>query len=94
MEIHDPRPSGKKPSLELRYVIMGYRGLCQIRYKHPEWFPYNGIGEGEAVDVYKKLMQLSKSPQFKIKKFERNLLELSAPYLIGEGRDPTMPGGF
>ena len=93
--IHDARPNGRKqPSLELRYVIMGYRGLCQIRYKHPEWFPHDGIGEGEAENVYKKLMQLSKSSQFKINKFERNLLELSAPYLIGEGRDPTMPGGF
>ena len=92
--IHDPRPGGKQPSLELRYVIMGYRGLCQIRYKHPEWFPHDGIDEGEAVDVYKKLMQLSKSPHFKNKKFEQKLLELSAPYLIGEGRDPTMPGGF
>ena len=92
--IHDPRPGSKQPSLELRYVIMGYRGLCQIRYKHPEWFPHDGSGEGEAVDVYDTLMQLSKTSKFKNREFEQKLLELSAPYLIGEGRDPTMPGGF
>ncbi len=93
--IHDPRPRKKQPSLELRYVIMGYRGLCQIRYKHPEWFPHDGIGEGEAENVYHTLMQLSKTFRFSTGGIdERKLLELSAPYLIGEGRDPTMPGGF
>lgn len=92
--IHDPRPRRKQPSLELRYVIMGYRGLCQIRYKHPEWFPHDGIGEGEAENVYDTLMQLSKSFRFRTEGIERKLLELSAPYLIGEGRDPTMPGRF
>ena len=90
-EKHDRRPSGKEPSLELRYVIMGYRGLCQIRYKNPEWFPVDGRGECEAVGTYKKLIQLKDSPRFRNKDYEQKLLDLSAPYLIGNGEDPTMP---
>ena len=90
-EEHDQRPNGKQPSLELRYVIMGFRGLCQIRHKNYEWFPAEG---SEAKGIYKKLMQLKNSNRFRNKEFEQELLDLSAPYLIGKGEDPTMPGGF
>ena len=93
-KLHDSRPRRAQPSLELRYVIMGYRGLCQIRYKNPEWFPVDGSGECDAVRTYEKLVDLGKSPRFKNKEFELVLLELSAPYLIGKGVDPTMPGRF
>ena len=91
---HDSRPSRKHPSLELRYVIMGYRGLCQIRYKNPEWFPVNGSGRCDANKTDKKLEHLKNLPRFRNKEFEQTLLELSAPYLVGEGEDPTMPGAF
>ncbi len=87
---HDSRPR-HQPSLELRYVTMGFRGLCQIRYKNPEWFP---VDESKAIRTYDKLMQLKDSYRFRNKKFEQNLIDLSAPYLIDEGEDPTMPGGF
>lgn len=84
--IHDPRPKIQE-SLELRYVMMGYRGLCQVRYSNPDWFPVDGEAAREA---FSKLLQIFKMG----KKFERDLIEASAPYLIGEGVDPTMPGGF
>ena len=92
--IYDSRLKNRQPSLELRYVIMGYRGLCQIRYKNPEWFPDDGSDECGAIRTYEKLTQLGQSSRFRNKKFEQRLLDLSAPYLIGKGVDPTMPGGF
>ena len=96
--VQDSRPKNRRqPSLELRYVIMGYRGLCQIRYKNREWFPddgSDGSDECGAIRTYEKLMQLGQSSRFRNKKFEQRFLDLSAPYLIGKGVDPTMPGRF
>ena len=90
---HDPRPrskrkSGFQPSLELRYVTMGYRGLCQLRYTNRDWFPEDG---DEARESFIKLREASNTVGGV---FERQLVERTAPYLIGEGLDPTMPGGF
>ena len=84
----DLRPGGRaNRSLELRYVTMGYRGLCQLRYAHADWFPVDGQ---DAAWVHESLLKAMKYGR----KFEQELIELSAPYLIGEGQDPTMPGGF
>ncbi|MCY3820137.1 MAG: hypothetical protein OXH52_12365 [Gammaproteobacteria bacterium] len=85
----DRRPDGgSNRSLELRYITMGYRGLCQLRYgAYPDWFPADGE---EARAVYDQLREASKFGG----NFERELVDLTAPYLIGEGEDPTMPGGF
>lgn len=90
--IHDPRPQskGKKgfhPNLELRYVTMGYRGLCQVRYSNPDWFDVSGK---DARETFTKLQRASRIG----KDFERDLVDRTAPYLIGEGEDPTMPSGF
>jgi len=86
--IHDSRPNRKQPSLELRYVTMGYRGLCQIRYENSEWFP---IDSARAQETSAKLFEASRKVG---NKFEHDLVARTAPYLIGEGKDPTMPGGF
>ena len=88
----DSRPGGI-PSwpTELRYLLMGYRGLCQVRWRHLDWFPVDTDGTKE---VYSKFMQFRNSKSFEKRPFERRLLELTVPYLIGEGRDPTMPSGF
>ena len=85
--IHDTRPRGKEPRIELRYVTMGYRGLCQVRYAHPDWFPVDG---NHARETFTKLCKASSLGRG----FERDLVDRTAPYLIGEGDDPTMPGGF
>ena len=85
---HDPRPDGKRPNLELRYITMGYRGLCQIRYLHQDWFSHAGE---DAKLAYKNLCEA----KGKIRgTFEKNLVERTAPYLIGKGEDPAMPSGF
>ena len=84
----DPRPGGTPhPSLELRYITMGYRGLCQVRYANPDWFHHDSK---EAQEAHGKLNDAKRFGR----KFENLLVERTAPYLIGEGRDPTMPGGF
>ena len=85
--IHDLRPNGKKPGLELSYVTMGYRGLCQLRYTNRDWFPEDGE---EARVAFTKLCQAARLGRA----FERDLVKRTAPYLIGEGEDPSMPGGF
>ena len=88
--ISDTRPGGQRqPGLELRYVTMGYRGLCQLRYSHNDWFPPAGE---QAKRAHDKLLQAKSLRQ--VKEFESNLVDLTVPYLIGEGRNPTMPGGF
>lgn len=84
---HDPRPGRKEPNLELRYVTMGYRGLCQVRYTNPDWLPV--VGE-DARANYERLRQARGIG----KTFEQNLIDRTAPYLIGEGVDPSIPGGF
>ncbi len=86
-KVHDHRPNRPQPSLELRYITMGYRGLCQIRYSHPDWFPYK---EEDARLAHNDLREAKKLGR----PFEQDLVERTAPYLIGEGKDPTMPGGF
>ena len=85
--VHDPRPQGKKGSLELRYVTMGYRGLCQVRYAHPDWFPMDGEDARDAAAKLRRARGIGRD-------FERKLVERTAPYLTGEGEDPSMPGGF
>ena len=88
----DTRPGGKpQPSTELRYILMGFRGLCQVRYRYLHWFPVDGE---DANRVHEKFMQVQQSSRFKIRPFESCLLKSTVPYLIGEGEDPTMPGGF
>ncbi len=86
--VHDQRPRRNgEPSIELRYITMGYRGLCQVRYANPKWFDAHGE---DAKEIYNMLLGASKFGR----EFERNLVERTAPYLIGEGLDPSMPGGF
>lgn len=90
--IHDPRPQSNarhqaNPSLELRYVTMGYRGLCQVRYANPDWFDVEGE---DARELFTKL----RDAQSIGRPFERDLVERTAPYLIGKGENPSMPGGF
>ena len=86
--IGDPRPGGHPQlRLELRYVTMGYRGLCQIRYDHTDWF---AIDDSQVQRAHTTLVK-AKS---KGSAFEKRLIDLTAPYLVGEGSDPTMPGGF
>ena len=86
--VWDARPGGKpQRSLELRYITMGYRGLCQVRYCQEDWFPPTG---GNAKWAHKKLHEAAIFGG----DFEKKLIELTAPYLIGQGRNPTMPGGF
>lgn len=86
---HDPRPGkkGRNPSLELRYVAMGYRGLCQVRYANPDWLPAE---EEDAEATCERLKQARSIGQ----EFERDIIDRTAPYLIGAGEDPSMPGGF
>ena len=83
---NDSRPS-RSPSLEIRYIVMGYRGLCQIRYKNPDWLPVEGK---EIRDTYDSLIKAKKFARV----FEKDLIDKSAPFLIGEGEDPTMPSTF
>ena len=90
--IHDPRPrsngrNGTDSSLELRYVTMGYRGLCQVRYANRDWFDVDGEYARESSTKLLQARSIGRS-------FERNLAERTAPYLIGKGVDPSMPGGF
>ena len=90
--IHDPRPrsSGRNqsnPSLELRYATMGYRGLCQMRYANPGWFDVDGDDAKESYANLRRARDVGGA-------FERELVDRTAPYLIGEGEDPSMPGGF
>ena len=88
----DCRPGGiPRPSMELRYLLMGYRGLCQVRWRHLDWFPVDTDGTKE---IYSKFMRIRNSKSIENIPFERRLLELTVPYLIGKGRDPTMPAGF
>ncbi|MCY4381869.1 MAG: hypothetical protein OXE44_01810 [Nitrospinae bacterium] len=85
---HDQRlRRNGQPHLELRYITMGYRGLCQVRYDNPKWF--DALGE-DAKETYNMLLKASILGG----EFERNLVERTAPYLIGEGLDPSMPGRF
>ena len=87
---HDLRPNGKRrqPQLELRYVVMGYRGLCQVRYNHSDWFPFDG---DECKVIHDKLRTAVARVR---NSFVQTLVERTAPYLIGEGQDPSIPGGF
>jgi len=73
-----------RPSLELRYIVMGYRGLCQIRYKNPDWFPVEG-------DEIRKIYKLINKAKKYGNKFEKGLIKKSAPFLIGKGKNPIMP---
>ncbi|MCY4260888.1 MAG: hypothetical protein OXC91_11560, partial [Rhodobacteraceae bacterium] len=82
----DRRAGGKRPSLELKYITMGYRGLCQVRYKNPEWFPTDSES---AKRIHAQLLEATAE-----RNRNQELVEKSAPYLIGEGEDPTMPYGF
>ena len=82
-----PNPKRAQASLELRYIVMGYRGLCQIRYKNPDWFPVKGC---KIRDTYDSLIKAKKFARV----FEKDLIDKSAPFLIGEGEDPTMPSKF
>ncbi len=92
----DPRPRAKgrsrrvrpQRSLELRYITMGYRGLCQVRYSHQDWFLHSGEDAESACE------NLCKAAKKYGQHFEKNLVDRTAPYLIGEGEDPTMPSGF
>ncbi len=84
---HDPRPQGRRPSLELRYITMGFRGLCQIRYAKPDWFDAAGKEAGELYTMLRDAREMGGD-------FEKKLVDLTAPYLIGNGKDPSMPGGF
>ncbi len=84
---HDPRPGGAAPSLELRYITMGFRGLCQIRYANPEWFDAAGKEARELFTMLRDAREMGGD-------FERDLVDRTAPYLIGNGKDPSMPGGF
>ena len=83
---HDPRCKSQ-PATELRYVTMGYRGLCQVRYANPGGFPDD---TDEAREAFAKLRQA----RARGNKFVQDLIDRTAPYLIGEGVNPTMPGGF
>ena len=83
----DRRPKVRQPSLELRYVTMGFRGLCQIRYENPNWFAED---DEETRRIYETLMIAKKFGT----NFEKDLVEKTAPYLIGKGEDPTMPEGY
>ena len=75
-------------ALELRYVVMGYRGLCQVRYSNPGWLPIEG-------DNCKRIYKWMRTAATLVgRQFEQTLVERTAPYLIGEGEDPSMPGGF
>ena len=88
----DPRPrskgkNGSQPSLELRYVTMGYRGLCQVRYANPDWFDVDGDDAGEALSKLRRAQSIGGT-------FEQDLVKRTAPYLLGKGEDPSMPAGF
>lgn len=87
--IHDHRPGGRpQPSLELRYVVMGYRGLCQVRYRNPDWLPMDS-------DDCRRIHRRIRTAADRVgHQFERTLVERTAPYLIGKGEDPPMPGRF
>ena len=90
--IRDPRPrsngkSRSRPSLELRYVTMGYRGLCQVRYANLDWFDVDGDDASRASAKLRRAWSIGGA-------FERDLVERTAPYLLGKGKDPSMPGGF
>ena len=85
---NDPRPSRIHASLELRYITMGFRGLCQIRYSNPDWLPTES---DESLEIHDKLLAAANMAG---RPFEKDLVNRTAPYLIGEGEDPTMPGGF
>ncbi len=85
--IHDPRLGKKQKRLELRYVAMGYRGLCQVRYANPDWF---SVDDASTKDICEKLLEASGVGG----DFEKDLVGKSAPYLIGKGEDPSMPSGF
>ncbi|MCY4540940.1 MAG: hypothetical protein OXB95_00885 [Rhodobacteraceae bacterium] len=81
---HDTR----KKQLDLRYITMGYRGLCQIRHSNPDWFPVDNC---HAKMTHDRLCRVS---EMATGAFVRELVTKTAPYIIGEGNDPTMPGGF
>ena len=67
---------------------MGYLGLCHLPYTNRDWFPEDG---DEARESFIKLREVSNKVG---RVFERWLVERTAPYLIEEGLDLTMPGGF
>ena len=90
--IYDRRPHrnhrpSKRVSLELQYITMGYRGLCQVRYANSDWFPIDGDSAKEAYAGLNEALRLGN-------RRAQGLVNQTAPYLIGEGKDPTMPGGF
>ena len=88
-----------KKNLELRYITMGFRGLCQTRYKNPNWL---SIQKEESQWVRDTLLKLAPKrrnsnpkPTANKARFDlKTFVENSAPYLTGEGEDPTIPGGF
>ncbi len=83
---NDPRV-GINPALELRYITMGYRGLCQVRYATDDWL---SIHAPYAQWVHDRLLDALPMGN----DFSQQLVLRTAPYLIGQGQDPTMPGGF
>ena len=80
-----PRTMPGTPTLALRYIMMGYRGLCQIRYRRPDWLPTDHPRMYEAAEKME-------AAQGRVKqKFVVELCERSIPFLYGEGEDPTIP---
>ncbi|MCY4541313.1 MAG: hypothetical protein OXB95_02795, partial [Rhodobacteraceae bacterium] len=74
--------------LDLRYIAMGYRGLCQIRYSNPDWFPVDNC---HAEMTHDRLCRVSEKVTGA---FVRDLVAKTAPYIIGKGKNPAVPGGF
>ena len=80
-----PKKMPGTPALALRYTMMGYRGLCQIRYRRPDWLPTDHPRMYEAAEKIE-------AAQGRVKqKFVIELCERSIPFLYGEGEDPTIP---
>ena len=65
----------------------------QTRWKNPDWFSVDGE---DAVKAHAKFMELRQKRfvENEHQVFLRGLLDKTVPYLIGEGKDPTMPGSF
>ena len=128
--VPDERPAGKaQQGLVLRYITMGYRGLCQLRYHHMDWFPpppcptpsasasipaprdefpeadgewrkssstdrARTVSATDGDDATWAYESLGRAAKLHGGPYEKDLVRKSAPYLIGRGEDPTMPGGF
>ena len=80
-----PRNKPGTPALALRYIMMGYRGLCQIRYRRPDWLPTDHPRMYEAAEKLEAAQRRVKQ------EFVVELCERSIPFLYGEGEDPTIP---